>query len=289
MPFLLKSADVLKDSTSVTPAPKKVRRAQDKRKPTVLTIAGSDSGGGAGIQADLKTFAAVGVHGTSAITCITAQNPREVRSIQPVRAEIVRDQISAVVEEFNPEAIKTGMLYSAEIIEVLGEVLPRNTLLVVDPVMISTSGAMLLRPSAVRALQKLLRQADLITPNLQEAEQLLNRSLKTPEDLRAAAREIHETYGCATLMKGGHLEGMQVAVDVLFDGVSEWLFEAPFVRRVSTHGTGCTYSAAIAAYAGLGHPLSKSIRLAKEFISNAIADSYKTRKHFVLNTEWNRR
>jgi hydroxymethylpyrimidine/phosphomethylpyrimidine kinase len=155
--------------------------------------------------------------------------------------------------------------------------------------MISTSGALLLRDSAVSALKRLLSRATLITPNLHEAEYLLGRKLVEPDQLRAAAREFHERYGCAALVKGGHLPEMKVALDFLYDGKTEWLLEAPYVRGVSTHGTGCTYSAAIAAYCALGESLSTAVLKAKEFISNAIAQSYKTSGHFVLNTHWNRR
>lgn len=257
--------------------------------PCALTIAGSDSGGGAGIQADLKTFAAIGVHGTSAITCITAQNPLEVRGVSAISPEMVGQQIAAVMEELKPKAVKTGMLYSAGIIKAVEEALPVGIPLIIDPVMISTSGALLLRDSAVSVLKTLLSRATLITPNLHEAEYLLGRKLVEPDQLRAAAREFHERYGCAALVKGGHLPEMKVALDFLYDGKTEWLLEAPYVRGVSTHGTGCTYSAAIAAYCALGESLSTAVLKAKEFISNAIAQSYKTSGHFVLNTHWNRR
>jgi hydroxymethylpyrimidine/phosphomethylpyrimidine kinase len=255
--------------------------------PCALTIAGSDSGGGAGIQADLKTFAAIGVHGTSAITCITAQNPLEVRGVSAIPPEMVGQQIAAVMDELKPKAVKTGMLYSAAIINRVEEALPAGIPLIVDPVMISTSGALLLRDSAVNALKSLLSRVSLITPNLHEAEYLLGRKLVEPNQLRAAAREFHERYGCAALVKGGHLPEMKVALDFLYDGKSEWLLEAPYVRGVSTHGTGCTYSAAIAAYCALGESLTTAIFKAKEFISNAIAQSYKANGHFVLNTHWN--
>ncbi len=255
----------------------------------MLTIAGSDSGGGAGIQADLKTFAAIGVHGTSAITCITAQNPLEVRSVHAVAAESVRDQITAVAEAFQPQVVKTGMLYSEAIIEVVQESVSSEASLIVDPVMISTSGALLLRESAVGALKKLMKRALLVTPNLHEAEHLLGRKITKAEELRAAAREFHERYGCAALLKGGHLRGMTVALDFLYDGKSEWVLEAPYVRGISTHGTGCTYSAAIAAYCALGDNLPRAVARAKDFISNAIAQSYRSSDHFVLNTHWNRR
>lgn len=257
--------------------------------PCVLTIAGSDSGGGAGIQADLKTFAALGVHGTSAITCITAQNPMEVHSIQSVKTGMVRDQIEAVLKELKPIVAKTGMLYSKAIIDVVCESIPKSVALVVDPVMISTSGAVLLKPAAVGAMRKVLVRASVATPNLHEAEYLLNRTIRTVEDLRESAREFHDVFGCAALMKGGHLPGRKVAVDFLYDGESEWVFEAPYVKGISTHGTGCTYSAAVAACLAQGHTLVEAVHKAKDFISNAIAQSYKTSGHYVLNTEWTRK
>jgi len=257
--------------------------------PSVLTIAGSDSGGGAGIQADLKTFAAIGVHGTSALTCVTAQNPREVRSVQAVEAGILRDQIDAIFEEIPPAAVKTGMLYSMELIEVLVDRLnSTNPLLVVDPVMISTSGARLLQEDAITMLKaRLFPLADLITPNLDEAAFLLDREIKTLEDLRSAAREFHARYGCAALLKGGHLPGPQ-AIDFFFDGHEELMLEAPRIRGVSTHGTGCTYAAAITAYIALGKTLPGAVTAAKTFISNAIAASQQCGNHHVLHPLWNR-
>ncbi|MCX6922268.1 MAG: bifunctional hydroxymethylpyrimidine kinase/phosphomethylpyrimidine kinase, partial [Verrucomicrobia bacterium] len=216
--------------------------------PVALTIAGSDSGGGAGIQADLKTFAALGVHGTSAITCITAQNPNGVYGIQACSAEIVRRQIEAVFEGLRPAAVKTGMLYSAPIIRVVAEFFGRGqgVPLVVDPVMVSTSGAQLLKTAAIKALcEELLPLATLVTPNLDEAEILVGGKLSSVSDLRSAARELHQRFGCAVLVKGGHLRGLKEAVDIFYDGRQELLLSARFIRGVSTHGTGCTYSAAI--------------------------------------------
>jgi len=254
--------------------------------PVTLTIAGSDSGGGAGVQADLKTFAALDVHGTSAITCITAQNPRGVTGIQPVRGELVRKQIKAVFAELPPRAVKTGMLYSAEIINVVADFFAadRRPPLVVDPVMVATSGAVLLRSSAIRALKtRLLPLATLITPNLDEAQLLLNRRLRRLEDLLDAAEEIHERFGCAALVKGGHLKLGQDAVDVLFDGRRFTVFRARRIAGVSTHGTGCTYSAAIAAQLARGEKLNKAVELGKVFITRAIAGSQKAGRHSVLN------
>lgn len=254
--------------------------------PSALTIAGSDSGGGAGIQADLKTFFALGVHGTSAVTCLTAQNPKGVSGIQACSPEILRQQIEAVVSEFKPAAAKTGMLFSAPLIRVVVEQFRRRNAppLVVDPVMVATSGARLLKPSAIAALRNdLLPLAALVTPNLDEAEILVGRRLTTVEDLRAAAKEIHVRFGCAALVKGGHLRGLAEAVDIFYDGKTELLLTAPFVRGVNTHGTGCTYSAAITAGLARGLKLPDAVRLGKEFITNAIANSRRVGKHFVLN------
>jgi hydroxymethylpyrimidine/phosphomethylpyrimidine kinase len=257
--------------------------------PVALTIAGSDSGGGAGIQADLKTFAALGVHGTSAITCITAQNPKGVYGIQACSVEIVRRQIEAVFDELRPAAVKTGMLYSAPIIRVVADYLLRwqGVPLVVDPVMVSTSGAKLLKREAVKALcGELLPLATLITPNLDEAEILVGEKLGSVADLRAAARLSYGRFGCAVLVKGGHLRGLREAVDIFYDGRQELLLSAPFIRGVSTHGTGCTYSAAIAGYLARGCALSKAVQRAKEYITQAIAQSRTAGGHSVLNWSW---
>ncbi len=253
--------------------------------PIALTIAGSDSGGGAGIQADLKTFAAFGVHGTSAITCITAQNPKRVTGIQPIRADMVRRQIEAVFDELRPAAVKTGMLYSAKIIRTVAEFFSRGQRppLVVDPVMVATSGAVLLKPAAIRDLkQHLLPLATLITPNLDEAQLLVGRKLRSVEDLKTAAWELQEAYGCAVLVKGGHLRTESAAMDVFFDGRALKELTASRVRRVSTHGTGCTYSAAIAAALARGRNLSRAVELAKRYITRAIRGSYRVARHTVL-------
>jgi hydroxymethylpyrimidine kinase/phosphomethylpyrimidine kinase len=277
---LVFSADVLEDSTPVRSPIKKTVHAS---LPCALSIAGSDSGGGAGIQADLKTFAAIGVHGATAVTCITAQNPKEVRSIQAVPAGVVRDQIQAVLEVFKPKVVKSGMLYSAETVDIVCDTLPTRTCLIVDPVMISTSGALLLKKDAIAALKKLIRRATVVTPNLHEAEHLLEHAIPDVQSLRGAAREFHEKFGCAALLKGGHLADTHSAVDFFYDGSTELLLGAEFVRGVSTHGTGCTYSAAIAAYCAQGLSLPDAVARAKDFITNAIAHSYKTSGHFVLN------
>jgi hydroxymethylpyrimidine/phosphomethylpyrimidine kinase len=254
-----------------------------------LTVAGSDSGGGAGIQADLKTFAALGVHGTSAITCITAQNPKGVRGIQACSVDIVRRQIEAVFDELSPAAVKTGMLYSASIIRVVAEFFHRRQRLplVVDPVMVSTSGAQLLEPPAVKVLRtELLPLATLVTPNLHEAEILVGAKLSSVTDLRAAARTLYQHFGCAALVKGGHLRGLREAVDIFYDGRQELLLSAPFIRGVSTHGTGCTYSAAITGHLARGCSLPRAVQQAKEYITQAIAQSQIVAGHSVLNCFW---
>ena len=290
-----------------------VMRFARKQLPVALTIAGSDSGGGAGIQADLKTFAALGVHGTSAIACLTAQNPRRVLGVEPCSPKMLRQQIEAVFEELNPAAVKTGMLFSAGNIAVVAgffRSLANQTgapasgtarsgwkletrraggrrsampLLVVDPVMVSTSGARLLQPAAEKILkEKLLPLAALVTPNLDEAEILAGSKINSPEKMRAAARAIHSRYGCAVLLKGGHLKNSRAAIDVFFDGGTELLLSAPFVNGVSTHGTGCTYSAAICAALALGHGLPHAVALGKNFITAAIAGSCRVGNHFAL-------
>jgi hydroxymethylpyrimidine/phosphomethylpyrimidine kinase len=256
--------------------------------PAALTIAGSDSGGGAGIQADLKTFAALDVHGTSAITCITSQNPDGVRSIQPIRPEIVRDQIDAVFEAFKPAAVKTGMLYSEAIIERVVDALSgRQITLIVDPVMVATSGAILLKPRALKFLkEKLFPRASLVTPNLPEAEMLLDRLIRSEEELRRATRDFHARFGCPALLKGGHLGAGRTSVDFFFDGKTEWMLESPTVQGVSTHGTGCALSSAITAWSARGHSLDEAVVAGKEFISNAIASSRKVAGYHVLNSFW---
>lgn len=257
-----------------------------QQRPITLTIAGSDSGGGAGIQADLKTFTALGCHGTTALTCITAQNPKAVIGIQPIRTGIVRKQLEAVFAELPPRAVKTGMLFSTEIINVVADFFAKGKRppLVVDPVMVATSGAVLLKPSAIRVLKnRLLPLAALITPNLDEAQLLLGRKLRTLEDLLDAAAELHAQFGCAALVKGGHLKLGREAIDVLFDGKRFTVLKARRVQGVSTHGTGCTYSAAIAAHLARGEKLEPAVALAKRFITRTIATSYFAGKHPALN------
>ena len=259
--------------------------SQIAKRPVALAVAGSDSGGGAGIQADLKTFTALRVHGTSVITCLTAQNPRRVLAVEPCSPDMVRQQIEAVFEELRPAAVKTGMLFSVEIIRAVVDCFKdkRGIPLVVDPVMISTSGAVLLKPSAMKALREpLLPLATLITPNLDETEILTGHTIASVEDMRQAAQELQVRFGCAVLVKGGHLRGVRDAADIFFDGRTELLLNAPFVKGVSTHGTGCTYSAAIAAALALGHDLPRAVEIGKRHVTAAIARSYRIGKHFAL-------
>ena len=236
-----------------------------------LTIAGSDSGGGAGIQADLKTFHAHVVFGLSVITSVTAQNTQEVRAACDLPEEIVRAQISTVFDDFEIAVVKTGMLSSREIVEaVTDELTVRNGQpLVVDPVMISTSGFLLLRDDAIQSItDRLLPLATLATPNCHEAELLADKKIKTREDAGFAARKIADLSACAVLVKGGHLEG--AAVDVLWDGACETIFESERIDTENTHGTGCTLASAIAANFALGYGLCDAIGRAKNYVTEAI-------------------
>jgi hydroxymethylpyrimidine/phosphomethylpyrimidine kinase len=263
--------------------------AKLRRLPIALTIAGSDSGGGAGIQADLKTFASLGTHGVSVITCLTAQNPKRVLGVEACTPGMVRRQLQAVFDELPPDALKTGMLYSAEIIQTVAQFLRKHRpkTLVVDPVMVSTSGAQLLRSSAIALLKsRLLPLCDLVTPNLDEASLLVGRELSSVEDLRWAAKKLRQVFGCAALVKGGHLRGMKEAVDIYYDGSEELLLSAPFVRGAGTHGTGCTYSSAIAACLARGESLPDAVVLAKEYITQAIAGRNRAAGNTVLNSFW---
>lgn len=262
-----------------------------ERQQVALTIAGSDSGGGAGLQADLKTFAALGVHGTTAVTCLTAQNPGAVTAVQAATPKLVRAQLDAVFAELPPRAAKTGMLFNAGIIREVARFWQAGERgrppLVVDPVMVATSGARLLQPAAVKALlNELLPLAALVTPNLEEAEILTGKKLSRLDDLFEAALTIHQRFGCAVLVKGGHLTRSSEAVDVFFDGGTGLTLSAPRVRGVSTHGTGCTYSAAITGYLALGLDLPAAVELAKNHITQSIAQSVRLGRHSALNPFW---
>jgi hydroxymethylpyrimidine/phosphomethylpyrimidine kinase len=238
----------------------------------VLTIAGSDSGGGAGIQADIKAMSANGVFAMSAITAITAQNTEEVTDIFELPVSIIAAQIDAVFDDFEVAAVKTGMLSSAEIVKVVAKLLKPQavTNLVVDPVMISKSGHRLLKPDAVEALMhELIPLALVVTPNIHEAQQLSGIEIKTLADARKAAKIIHR-LGCRhVLIKGGHLLEDR-ATDLLYDGRFFELFKAEFIESPHTHGTGCTYASAIAAHLALGKPLTQAVTAAKAYLTEAI-------------------
>ncbi|HET8944796.1 MAG TPA: bifunctional hydroxymethylpyrimidine kinase/phosphomethylpyrimidine kinase [Dehalococcoidia bacterium] len=239
---------------------------------SVLTIAGSDSSGGAGIQADLKTFAAHGVYGMSVITALTAQNTQTVTGVFEAPAEFVGQQIDTVVVDIRPDAVKTGMLSSAPIIAVVAEKIGQHGLrnVVVDPVMVSKSGARLLREDAVEALRsRLLPLADVVTPNIPEAEDLLGRVLRTEDDARQAAEDVLALGPRAVVLKGGHREG-DVVTDLLFDGEQFHTYSGPRVQTSSTHGTGCTFASAIAAQLALGSALPQAVRLARGYVQGAL-------------------
>ena len=236
---------------------------------TALTIAGSDSGGGAGIQADLKTFAALGLYGTSAITAVTAQNTLGVTAVHAVPAEIVTAQIEAVVSDIGVDVVKTGMLANAAIVEAVAASVEALDLpvLVVDPVMVAKSGHRLLEPDAVEALKlELLPKARVVTPNVGEAEVLAGMDIRDVGDAREAARRIHRLGPRAVVVNGGHLSGKVVA-DVLFDGHDVEVFEGPRIDVRNTHGTGCTFASAIAALLAHGETLAGAVRGAKAFVA----------------------
>jgi len=242
--------------------------------PVALTIAGSDSGGGAGIQADLKTFAVLGVHGTSAITAITVQNTVGVSDVLELPTRLIREQVAAVVEDMDVRATKTGMLSSSEIIEAVAAAITQHRLrnLVVDPVMVAKGGAKLLRDDAVSALRQLLLPlAAVVTPNLPEAEVLLGRRISTLPERRQAARDLVALGARAAVVKGGHAE--TDVTDVYWDGSQLIELPAERVRTDNTHGSGCVFSAAIAAGLAKGSSPLAAVRDAKAFISQAIANS----------------
>ncbi len=240
-----------------------------------LTIAGSDSGGGAGIQADLKTFAALGVYGASVITAITAQNTLGVFGVQEIEPTLVAKQIDAVIEDIGADGVKTGMLSSAPIIEAVADRVRHHRIekLVVDPVMVAKSGDPLLRPEAVAALRSLLLPLALVvTPNLPEAETLLGRRLETDAELRTAAEAIREMGPRYVVIKGGHRGGD--ADDLVYDGSTFQTLHAARIDTPHTHGTGCTFSAAIAAGLAKGMEPIAAIGMAKEYLTGAIAQAY---------------
>jgi hydroxymethylpyrimidine kinase/phosphomethylpyrimidine kinase/thiamine-phosphate diphosphorylase len=236
----------------------------------VMTIAGSDSGGGAGVQADLKTITLLGGYGMSAITALTAQNTLGVRNVHPVPPTFVGEQIEVVLSDLGTDTVKTGMLFSADIAAVVAEAIERHALLaVVDPVMVAKGGSLLLEPSAIDLIrQVLLPQAYLLTPNLPEAEALTGVRVSTEADLENVVHLLQELGPQHVLLKGGHLPGDPV--DLLLTGTSLLRFPAERIETRSTHGTGCTYSAAIATFLAQGEPLVTAVERAKRFITEAI-------------------
>jgi hydroxymethylpyrimidine/phosphomethylpyrimidine kinase len=239
---------------------------------TVLTIAGSDSGGGAGIQADLKTFAALGVYGTCAITAITAQNTLGVTAVSDIAADMVTAQIEAIAGDIEIHATKTGMLASAAIVEAVAATIVELDLpmVVVDPVMIAKSGDALVDEDGVRAMRaELLRRAMVVTPNRPEAEILSGTTIRSLADAREAARRIHASAKCAVVVKGGHAPGDHL-VDLLFDGDHFTEFPTTRIATRNTHGTGCTFASAIAAYLALGHSLHDATAKAQAYVLGAI-------------------
>jgi hydroxymethylpyrimidine/phosphomethylpyrimidine kinase len=240
--------------------------------PTALTIAGSDSGGGAGIQADLKTFAALGVYGASALTAVTAQNTVGVITAEPLSADLVTAQIEAVAGDIAVHATKTGMLASAAIVEAVAAAIQELELplVVVDPVMMAKSGDRLLDADALLALRvELLPRALVVTPNLPEAEVLADMRIARAEDIREAARRIHALGPRAVVIKGGHGQGPDL-VDLLFDGREFLEFHTPRIDTRNTHGTGCTFASAIAAHLAKGWSLAAATEAAQQYVAGAI-------------------
>lgn len=265
-----------------------------KQSPVVLSIAGSDNSGGAGIQADLKTITALGGYGLTAVTCVVAEVPGRVESIQALRASVVASQIRLSFEAFPVAVVKTGMLFSSAIIRATVDTLllvregMRNPpALIVDPVMVASSGDALLEADAVAAYRKhLLPMATLVTPNLDELSILAGCEIRTVDAMVAAGMQLANQYGTAFLLKGGHLKG-RLATDVLVaPGGLRADFSAPFIRGVDPHGTGCTYSSAIATVLARGASLRDAVHEAKHYITGAIRHRYKYKHTEALNHSW---
>ncbi|MCQ2589373.1 MAG: bifunctional hydroxymethylpyrimidine kinase/phosphomethylpyrimidine kinase [Treponema sp.] len=239
---------------------------------TALTIAGSDSCGGAGIQADIKTMTCNGVYAMSAVTALTAQNTTGVSGIMEVTPEFLKEQIKMVVTDIFPDAVKTGMVASSQLIQVIVEAIKTYQLknIVVDPVMVATSGAKLISDEAINTLcNELLPVATLITPNIPEAEVLFEQKIQSEADMETAAKAINAKYGCAVLLKGGH--SLNDANDYLYDGKEGTWFYGKKIDNPNTHGTGCTLSSAIASNLAKGKSLKDSVKAAKDYISGALA------------------
>lgn len=246
---------------------------------TILSIAGSDCSGGAGIQADIKTFSAHGLFGMTVVTSVVAENTFRVIEYQDIRADIIEKQIDAVFEDIPPEAVKIGMLSNPPaMLAVAGKLREwKAKNVVIDPVMYAKNGSALMEVSAIDTLiAKVVPLANIITPNIPEAEKIAAMSIKNHDDMRQAARRIHEMGCSAVVVKGGHSLGD--AVDILFDGESFYEYQSPRIETKHTHGTGCTFSSAIAANLALGLPAREAVRRAKEYINTAIANAPKLGK-----------
>lgn len=254
-----------------------------------LTIAGSDSGGGAGIQADLKTFQELDVFGMSAITAVTAQNTLGVHGVYPLPLEAVDEQLDAIGTDLQTDAVKTGMLYSSELIERVAAKIKQYEWdkLVIDPVMVAKGGHHLLQDDAVDALCKhLIPLALVVTPNLPEAEILTGRKLETMEERKDAARSLHAMGARHVVIKGGHGTDDEVSVDLLYDGRSFLTFSGERIKTRHTHGTGCTFAAAVTSGLAKGYTVEDSIQLAKDFIQAAIADTLKIGQGHGPTNHW---
>lgn len=262
-------------------ATQRSRRSQSAATvPIALSVAGSDCSAGAGIQADLKTFTALGVYGLTAVTCVVAEVPRKVSRIELVTTTMVREQIEVLLKNFRVGAIKTGLLSSADIVSVVAEAIRDRSKsqpipLVVDPVMIATSGDNLLGPGAVESYKnKLFPLATVITPNLDEAAALLEITIKNRKQMENAAKALAKKYRTSILLKGGHLRGDK-AIDLLFHNGELTEFLAPFLRNIETHGTGCTYSAAITAGLASGLSLREAVKRGKKFVTESINQHFR--------------
>jgi len=265
-------------------------KASGKSLPAVLTIAGSDSGGGAGVQADLKTFAALDVFGTCAIACVTAQNPSKVSRIYAIEPRMVAEQIMMVCSGFSLAAAKIGMLYSEPVIRAVAQCVSQYRIpnLVVDPVMMSSSLDQLLRPDSVSVLcWEIITKAVVVTPNLVEAEVLFGRPIPSLEAAKEAARDIAERFKTACVVKGGHLKpeskkAGKTVVDVLYLKGKIHEFKCPRVDVTETHGTGCTFSAALTAYLAKGKTLPKAVEEAQQYVHDALKNSVSVGTHHPL-------
>ena len=249
-----------------------IREGKKKQMYTALTIAGSDSSGGAGIQADIKTMTANGVYAMSAITALTAQNTTGVYGILEVTPEFLANQLDCIFTDIRPDAVKTGMVSSSALIEVIAQKLTQYKAknLVIDPVMVATSGAKLISDEAIETLKgKLLGLATLITPNIPEAQVLSGMDIRTAEDMERAAKAIYEAYGCAVLCKGGHQ--LNDANDLLYSKEGARCYHGRRIANPNTHGTGCTLSSAIASNLAKGYSLDEAVERAKAYISGALA------------------